>query len=132
MKSLKARRIIANALIYFLLSLMALIWITPIVWIILQSFAGEGLGAQAKIIPDPAQFTFNNYINLFANFTKGLTPGSDSKGYGGYFTTWFLNTLIIAIVSTIISTLFTLGTAYALALSLYTFIDYHFESFRIS
>ena len=115
MKSLKARRIIANALIYFLLSLMALIWITPIVWIVLQSFAGEGLGAQAKIIPDPAQLTFNNYINLFANFTKGLTPGSDSKGYGGYFTTWFLNTLIIAIVSTIISTLFTLGTAYALS-----------------
>lgn len=115
MKSLKARRIIANALIYFLLSLMALIWITPIVWIILQSFAGEGLGAQAKIIPDPAQLTFTNYINLFANFTKGLTPGSDSKGYGGYFTTWFLNTLIIAIVSTIISTLFTLGTAYALS-----------------
>ena len=115
MKSLKARRIIANALIYFLLSLMALIWIAPIVWIILQSFAGEGLGAQAKIIPDPAQFTFTNYINLFANLTKGLTPGSDSKGYGGYFTTWFLNTLIIAIVSTIISTLFTLGTAYALS-----------------
>lgn len=115
MKSLKVRRIIANSFIYFILSLMAVIWVTPILWIILQSFAGEGLGAQAKIIPDPAQFTFANYINLFSNFTKGMVPGSDEKGYGGYFTTWFLNTLLIAIVSTIISTLFTLGTAYALS-----------------
>ena len=113
MKSLKLRRICANALIYFILSLMALIWITPILWIIMQSFAGEGLGAQAKIIP--SQWTFDNYTRLFANITQGLTPGSDSKGYGGYFTQWFLNTLIIAICTTIISTLFTLGTAYALS-----------------
>lgn len=113
MKSLKFRRICANALIYFILSLMALIWVAPILWIIMQSFAGEGLGAQAKIIP--SQWTFDNYTKLFANITQGLTPGSDSKGYGGYFTQWFLNTLIIAICTTIISTLFTLGTAYALS-----------------
>lgn len=113
MKSLKFRRICANALIYFILSLMALVWIAPILWIIMQSFSGDGVSAQAKIIP--STWTFENYNTLFANLTKGLTPGTDSKGYGGYFTQWFLNTLIIAICTTVISTLFTLGTAYALS-----------------
>ena len=35
--------------------------------------------------------------------------------YDGLFTTWFLNTLIVAVLSCLISTLFVLGTAYALS-----------------
>ncbi|MDD6488359.1 MAG: sugar ABC transporter permease [Clostridia bacterium] len=77
---------------------MVVIWIFPIVWLVLQSFRGEK-GKYVDYI-FPHEWTFNNYVNLFTNETFP-------------FGRWFMNTLIIAIFSCIISTLFILMVSYA-------------------
>ena len=104
MKSLKARRILGNTLIYILLVVLSIIWLAPIVWLVLQSFSGEGIAARARFYPEA--WTFNNYIALFSTGDGDLD---------GMFPTWFLNTLIVAICTCIISTLFVLLTSYALS-----------------
>ena len=114
MKSLKGRRILGDVVIYVILTIMSIIWLLPLVWLILQSLSGEGIAARARLIPK--SLTFNNYLYLFSNFThKSQQGASVVHTYDGLFTTWFLNTLIIAVCTTIISTLFVLGTAYALS-----------------
>ena len=49
MKSLKARRILGNTLIYILLVVLSIIWLAPIVWLVLQSFSGEGIAAKEQL-----------------------------------------------------------------------------------
>lgn len=111
MKSLKTRRILGDVVIYVILSIMAIIWLLPIAWLVLQSF-GTDIGARSKLVP--SEFTFNNYLALFSNIT-GFRHNGSVHTYDGLFTKWFLNTLIVAILSCLISTLFVLGTAYALS-----------------
>jgi arabinogalactan oligomer/maltooligosaccharide transport system permease protein len=92
---------------------MAIIWVAPILWIVLQAFSADGLASRARLVPK--SFTFDNFIYLFSNFTGKAAPGTETSDYTGKFFTWFCNTLIVAILTTIISTLFVLGTAYALS-----------------
>ena len=87
-----------NIIVYIILAVMVVIWIFPIVWLVLQSLRGEKGTYVAYILPK--QWTFNNYVNLFTN---------DTFPFGR----WFMNTLIIAIFSCIISTLFILMVSYA-------------------
>ena len=111
MKSLKGRRILGNVIIYIILSIMAIVWLLPIVWLFLQSFATD-IGARSRLVP--GEFTFDNYLALFSSIT-GFSHRGSVHTYDGLFTKWFLNTLIVAILSCLISTLFVLGTAYALS-----------------
>ena len=60
MKSLKARRIISNTIIYVILIAMSIIWLLPIFWLILQSFGDGGIDLKQNLIPK--KFTFNNYL----------------------------------------------------------------------
>ncbi|MGP1414092.1 MAG: sugar ABC transporter permease [Bacillales bacterium] len=113
MRSLKARRIIANSIIYLILIVLSIIWLAPIVWLILQSFAAEGIAARTKFIPQ--KWTFNNYLYLFSNITYKVNPEYGVGSLDGLFSKWFLNTVIVAIFTCIISTLFVLSTAYALS-----------------
>ncbi len=113
MKSLKTGRILSNVAIYAILIIMSCFWLLPIVWIILQSFGTGGIGVRTKLIPD--SFTLDNYIWLFSNFTGVTNPIAENHSYEGMFFGWFMNTLIVAILSCLISTLFVLGTAYALS-----------------
>ena len=62
-KSYKLRRHIANGLIYLLLIILGIIWISPFVYLVMHSFRGEGLIAVDHLIPQ--QWTFKNYIDLF-------------------------------------------------------------------
>ena len=98
-KSYKLRRHISNAAVYLILAVMGIIWISPLVWMVLHSFRGEGTSAVQYIIPKT--FTFQHYINLFTDTTILNFPR------------WFLNTLVVAIFSCIISTLSVLMVAYA-------------------
>jgi arabinogalactan oligomer/maltooligosaccharide transport system permease protein len=113
MKSLKARRIIGNTVIYVILSVMAVIWLAPIVWIFLQSFSGDGVASRMEFIP--STWTFNNYLYLFSNFSHQVDETASAHAIDGLFFTWFCNTLIIAVLSCIVSTMFVLMTAYALS-----------------
>ena len=98
-KSYKLRRHISNAAVYLILAVMGIIWISPLVWMVLHSFRGEGTSAVHYLVPQT--FTFQHYINLFTDTTILNFPR------------WFLNTLVVAIFSCIISTLSVLMVAYA-------------------
>lgn len=142
--SQKALRITSTTLIYILLAVMSIIWILPIVWLVLQSFTGEGIQSSSKFIPSIWDFQviegqpnplnpsvtyrytlgpFGNYLFLFTNKIYSATSSrvQDSAfNFFGYVDRTgrlcfggFSNTLIIAVITTIISTFFVLCTSYA-------------------
>ena len=100
-KNYKVRRITSNILIYILLGGLGLIWISPLVYLVLHSFRGEGLAYVTYLIPK--QLSFKNYIDLFT-----VTADSSLN-----FPRWFLNTFIVAVFSCIISTLAVMMVSYA-------------------
>ena len=89
----------SNIFTYIILTFLSIIWIFPIIWLVLQSFRGEA-GAFTKYII-PHEFTFDNYIRLFTETSLFNFPR------------WFMNTLIVAIFSCVISTILVLLTSYA-------------------
>ena len=98
-KSYKLRRGLTNALVYLVLAVLGLIWISPLVYLVLHSFRDEGLATVSYLIPKT--YSFRNYIELFTD-TATLN-----------FPRWFMNTLIVAIFSCIISTLAVLMVSYS-------------------
>lgn len=100
-KSYKARRIISNSLIYVILTVCAILWVLPFAWLLMTSFRGE-----TQVYIDyifPKTWTFDNYIRLFTDTSVVDYPR------------WFLNTLVVAIFSCIISTISVLMVSYTLS-----------------
>lgn len=95
---MRAKKNIANTIIYTILVLMTIIWLAPFIFIVLQSFRVESTGISGYIVPK--QWGFDNYINLFAN-TK--------------FPRWFLNTFIIAVATAALQTIIVLCMSYTLS-----------------
>lgn len=98
-KSYKLRRILANSFIYAFLAILGLIWVSPLAYLVLHSFRAEGMSSVEYLIPK--EFTFDNYVKLFTDTSIMNFPQ------------WFMNTLIIAIFSCIISTLAVLMVSYS-------------------
>ncbi len=102
---MRRNRTIVNTVVYIVLVVLCVIWLYPIVWIILNAFRCE-YNNQGKLIGIvvsnyiPARFGFDNFRKLF---TETL------------FAQQFLNTVIVAIFSCILSTLLTLATAYVMS-----------------
>lgn len=97
-QSMKRNRLIDGIWSNALIALLAIIWIVPIVWVILASFSTQTSYQSSTFFP--TSYTFDNYIYLF---TKTDFPR------------WIGNTLIIAVFNTVLTTLFTVLTAYALS-----------------
>ena len=95
----KARRFIANTLIYVLLAVLGIIWVSPLFYMILHSFRAEGLSSVPYLIPK--SYTLDNYILLFTD-TADLN-----------FPRWFVNTFVVACFSCVISTLAVLMVSYS-------------------
>ncbi len=98
---ISGKRRTVNFLVHVLLAVLAFIWVMPIIWIVLTSFRAEP-GSYVNTF-FPKGYTLNNYIKLFTdrnvlNFPK-----------------MFMNTLIIAIISCIVSTFFMLSVSYSLS-----------------
>lgn len=98
-KSYKTRRRITNGIVYVILTILALVWVTPLAWLIMMSFSGEDRVFMDHLIPNA--WTFDNYIKLFTE-TSGAVQ----------YPKWFLNTFIIATVSCILSTICVLMVSY--------------------
>ncbi len=98
---MKKKKFIVNSACHLLLAVLSFIWVLPIFYVILTSFRKEGGSYKSYIWP--RGFTLDNYINLF----KGESNIN--------FTRWFMNTLIIAIFSTIISAFFVLCVSYVMS-----------------
>ena len=64
--SIRTARIVSNTVIYVLLTLMVIIWLTPIAWIVFQSFNSEiGSAGLTRLIPK--EWGFDNFYDLFWN-----------------------------------------------------------------
>jgi len=100
-KNMKARERFGNGIIYTVLSFLSFIWLLPIVWLVLVSFRAEP-GAYTDYI-FPKTYTLDNYIKLF----------TDTQLFN--YPRWFMNTLIVAIVTCAVSTIIVLLTSYALS-----------------
>ncbi|WP_242327868.1 sugar ABC transporter permease [Enterococcus avium] len=86
--------------VYVLLIILSVIWLFPILWVVLTSFRGEGAMSVNYIIPKI--FTLENYKMLFTNSSYP-------------FARWFMNTLIVAIATCLISTFITVAIAYSVS-----------------
>lgn len=92
-----AKRNIGNAVIYLILIVMSIIWLTPFVCIVLQSFRCESTWQVGYVIPK--QWGFDNYKNLFS---------SD-------FVVWYKNTLIMALFTAFFQVIIVLSMSYTLS-----------------
>ncbi|MGT2775666.1 sugar ABC transporter permease [Streptococcus hyovaginalis] len=97
---MKSKRRMQLGFVYTLLIVLSIIWLFPIAWVILTSFRGEGTAYVSYFIPKI--WTLENYTMLFTN---------SSFPFGQ----WFLNTLIVATATCIISTFITVAMAYSLS-----------------
>lgn len=100
--SARLRSGISNTVIYVILIVMSVIWLLPIAWLVISSFRGEP-GAFTSGYVIPKEYTFANYTKLFTDTTLFNYPR------------WYMNTLIVAIFSCLVSSLFVLATSYALS-----------------
>ena len=94
----KVKKFLVNSLVHIFLAVLSFIWLIPIFWVILTSFRAEKGSYVSTFFPK--SYTLDNYIKLFTD-TSILN-----------FPQMFLNTLIIAIFTCIISVTFVLSVAY--------------------
>ncbi|MDR2572507.1 MAG: sugar ABC transporter permease [Oscillospiraceae bacterium] len=86
----------------FILAL-ATFWLIPIFWLVLTSFSDfPGVSMRTFV---PSGFTFENYRVLLTDTTDTVAR----------FPVWFMNTLIIAIFSCLISSMFVLMVSYTMS-----------------
>ena len=98
----KGRRIISNTIIYVILVLISIIWVFPFFYLIIQSLRIDNPGLSLTLFPEDWQYGLDNYIKLFTD---------DAYNFGR----WYLNTLIVAVLTTVFQTILVLMTAYALS-----------------
>ena len=97
----KAINTIANTSIYIILSIMSVLWVLPIVYLLYTSFrVTPDTGIINTLFPDDLKLGFGNFIRLFRDTM---------------FAKWLGNTLLVAIVSCIMTTLFVVMVSYALS-----------------
>ncbi len=94
--SMKARRIFGDTVGQIVLTVLAIIWIIPLLYLFIQSFRAEG-GAWSPTF-FPQGWTFDNYVRLFKETQ---------------FLRWYGNTLLVSVCSCAITTLFVLAVSYA-------------------
>lgn len=96
---MKNKRLVGSIFGHGFLAVLGTVWLLPIAWLVMQSFRGEGKALTSYVIPKT--WTLDNY-------TKLLTDTSLFN-----FPQWFLNTLFVAVISCIVTTILTLLTSYA-------------------
>ncbi|MCH4153527.1 MAG: ABC transporter permease subunit [Saccharofermentans sp.] len=99
-KKLTSKEVTVSVVKQVVLAIIALIWLIPIIWLVVTAFSTNPGINIAHFFPNG--YTLNNFITVL---TK---PDSVVQ-----FKTWFLNTLVIAIFTCIISTIFVLQVSYS-------------------
>lgn len=99
--SARIKKHISNITVQVILTVLALIWLIPIFWVILQSFRKEKGAYISTFLPK--NYTIDNYVRLFKE-TGTLN-----------FPQMFWNTFLIAVATCIVSTLFVLSVAFCMS-----------------
>ena len=92
------RKLGVSVSLHTLLTVLAILWMIPVFWLLLSSFRGEK-GAFTPYLW-PRILTLRNYVRLF----------TDTSLFN--FPRWFMNTLFVACVCCVITTVLTLMVAY--------------------
>ena len=100
--SVKTQKMITDIVVHIFLTVVAVVWLIPFVWLVAHSFRAESTGLFTKGF-FPEQFTFNNYIKLFTETSSMNFPRT------------FMNTFVIACFACVISTFFVLAVSYCLS-----------------
>ena len=100
-KSYKTKKRIKNVIVHAFLAVLAAVWLLPIFWVILTSFRADPGSYVDSFFPK--SYNLDNYVKHFTD-TNILN-----------FPKMFLNTLVIAIFSCIISCFFVLSVAYCMS-----------------
>lgn len=95
---MRAKNRIGNTVVYAILIAMTVIWLIPFVCILLESFRVESTWQVGYIVPK--KWGFDNYINLWTKTD---------------FKQWYLNTLTIGVIASVIQTIVVLSTSYVLS-----------------
>lgn len=96
------KKVINTVLVQVILTVLAVVWMIPIVWLIVTSLsASDGMNTSRFF---PEAWSLQNYSRLL------FEPDTVAQ-----FPKWFSNTLIIAIFNCIISTSFVLMVSYAMS-----------------
>ncbi|MBQ3155720.1 MAG: ABC transporter permease subunit [Clostridia bacterium] len=99
---MKRRALLPGILHHGLLLILAALWLTPILWLVLTSFGvDEGPNLRTFF---PQALTLRHYRELLS-----------SSGSVSSFPAWFTNTLIVAVFTCLLSTVSVLSTAYAMS-----------------
>ena len=94
--SLRAARITASVSSHTVLTILSIVWLIPLLYLVVQSFRAEP-GAWSSTF-FPKTWTLDNYRRLF---------------FETQFPRWYANTLLVAVISCVITTLFVLMVSYA-------------------
>jgi len=100
-RSAKRVRIMNNTIVHISLAILAVIWVFPIAWVVLTSFRAEKGSYVSTFLPQG--YTLDNYTRLFSDTTILNFPKM------------FMNTLLIAICSCLLSTFYVLAVSYCLS-----------------
>lgn len=101
-KQAQVKKATKSVLAHTLISVLALIWLIPIIWLFINSFnAYKGPNVFTFL---PTDWTLDNYVQLFTQ------NNAISR-----FPKWFLNTLIVAVFTCAISTMFILMVSYPMS-----------------
>lgn len=87
---------------HILLLFLAIVWLIPIIWLVLNSFSASNAMSITRFFPET--YTLAQYQKLLS------APDAANQ-----FPTWMKNTFIIAVFNCIISTIFVLMVAYAMS-----------------
>lgn len=99
--SMKRRKAAGKTVTYTVLTVLSIIWIIPLIWMVLQAFAGpEGSYQTGSLFP--SSFSTHWFEMLFT-----------SEKYP--YWRWFLNTMGISLVCLVLSTFFTISMAYVMS-----------------
>ena len=96
--SVRRRKMVTNTIVHIFLAVMCIVWLAPLAWIVIHSFRAEP--GQFVTTFFPKNYTIANYTRLFTE--TGVIN----------FPRMFMNTLVIAIFSCLISTFFVLSVSY--------------------
>ena len=102
--SMKTKNMVTDIVVHIFLTIVAIVWLIPFIWLVAHSFRGESTGLfTPNFFPEFKYLTLNNYIKLFTE--------TDTMN----FPRMFMNTFVIAIFACIISTFFVLAVSYCLS-----------------
>jgi len=104
-KSVKKSNKFSSILSYIVLGVLALVWLYPILWIILNAFRNE-YNTSGQLVGIVVSHYFPHALGL-ENFRLLFTET--------LFPQWFLNTMLVAVCTFVLSTFLTLCVAYVMS-----------------